>query len=148
MNSPDTFKELIDLIIRILNPVAGLVIATGIFIFFWGLVKFIWQSGSEDAVKQGKKLMTWGVVALFVMFSVWGIVGILTNSFGWDIGAPFLRTTGPFSQPNESRYTEGQNPHREESHDFGGEYTDPSLDPVEEDDEYIYQNQPDVIPIQ
>lgn len=50
--------------------VAGL----ALLVFFWGLVKFIMNAGDEEAVKEGKRLMIWGIVALFVMVSVWGIV--------------------------------------------------------------------------
>ena len=43
--------------------------------FFWGLARFIFRiGGDEKAVEEGKKIMIWGLIALFVMISVWGIV--------------------------------------------------------------------------
>lgn len=51
-----------------------------IFSFFWGLAKFIW-GGAEDK-KQGRNIMIWGIVALFVASSIWGIVFLLRTTFG------------------------------------------------------------------
>ena len=43
--------------------------------FFWGIAKYIRSAGSEK--DEGKKVMVWGIVALFVMASVWGLVAFL-----------------------------------------------------------------------
>lgn len=56
-------------LVRIATPI---VIAIGLLVFLWGLVRFIF-AGAE-AKEEGKTLMIWGIVALFVMVSVWGIV--------------------------------------------------------------------------
>ncbi|MDO8590305.1 MAG: hypothetical protein Q7R69_03500 [bacterium] len=46
-----------------------------LLVFFWGLVKFIFHvSGDEKAIEEGKRIMKWGLIALFVMVSVWGII--------------------------------------------------------------------------
>ena len=41
--------------------------------FFWGIAKYIWSVGN-DGKEEGKKIMVWGVVGLFVMTCVWGLV--------------------------------------------------------------------------
>jgi len=45
-----------------------------LLVFFWGLVKFIFAQGSETVKTEAKKVMVWGLIALFVMISVWGII--------------------------------------------------------------------------
>lgn len=52
--------------------------------FFFGIVQFIWGSRDGDITKakNGKNFMLWGMIALFVMFSVWGIVLYTQNIFG------------------------------------------------------------------
>ncbi|MDO8565105.1 MAG: hypothetical protein Q7R67_00560 [bacterium] len=45
-----------------------------LLVFFWGLARFIMKAGDETAIEEGRRLMIWGVVALFVMVSVWGII--------------------------------------------------------------------------
>ena len=46
--------------------------------FFWGVFKYVKTgAGSEDAAKEGKQVMVWGIVGLFVAFSVWGIISFI-----------------------------------------------------------------------
>lgn len=71
--------------------VAGL----ALLFFFWGLAKFILNAGDENARQSGKQIMIWGVVALFVMVSVWGIVVIMRQITGaktdTDLTAPCVK---------------------------------------------------------
>ena len=50
--------------------------------FIWGLIQYFINAENEEKRKQGKSFMVWGLVALFVMISMWGLVGILSNTFG------------------------------------------------------------------
>lgn len=49
--------------------------------FFWGIAKFIFSAGDTTKVEEGKAVMLWGVVVLFVIASVWGIIGVLRTTF-------------------------------------------------------------------
>jgi hypothetical protein len=77
-------------LIRITIPVlAGL----ALFVFFWGLAKFILRiGGDEKAIGEGKNLMKWGLIALFVMVSVWGILRFVYTDLGFSpsFGLPLL----------------------------------------------------------
>lgn len=64
-------------IFQTLTQVAFLAI---LVFFFWGLAKYIF-GGAEDKIK-GKNLMIWGVLAIFVAASIWGIVAVLKTTFG------------------------------------------------------------------
>ncbi len=68
-------------IVQMLILIVG---AIALLAFFWGLAKFIFKVGStgEKAAEEGKALMKWGLIALFVMFSVWGIIGFIQGEFG------------------------------------------------------------------
>ncbi len=59
-----------------------IVMVLALLYFFWGLAKFILAAGNEGAKAEGKNIMIWGVVALFVMVSVWGLVAFLQDTFG------------------------------------------------------------------
>lgn len=61
-----------------------IVVALALLAFFYGLAKLIW--GGAEAVAEGKTLMIWGVVALFVMVSVWGLVRFVGDAFGIEEG--------------------------------------------------------------
>jgi hypothetical protein len=66
---------------RILNGLVGLLILVAILAFFWGLIKYLFSGGGEDK-SEGLKLMFYGVIAIFVMVSIWGIIRLLQNTFG------------------------------------------------------------------
>ena len=68
-----------DLIIR---PLILLVFAGGFFLFMWGLVMFLWNSKEGEIANEGKQHMLWGIVGMFVMVSVGGILSIVTGTFG------------------------------------------------------------------
>lgn len=45
-----------------------------VLVFFWGLVKFLFKAGDEKSHEEGRNRMIWGIIALFVLTSIWGIV--------------------------------------------------------------------------
>jgi hypothetical protein len=49
--------------------------------FLWSIALVIIKSGEVDQREELKKRATWGIVALFVMTSMWGLVNILVNTF-------------------------------------------------------------------
>lgn len=57
-------------------------IFAALLVFTYGLVKFIAKAGDEGEVKKGRGIMTWGLLAMFVMFSVWGIIEFIGSELG------------------------------------------------------------------
>ena len=72
------FKELLKLVEGTLIPIAFALAFLG---FIYGVAKYIWSVGSEGK-SEGKNIMVWGVIALAVMTSVWGIVRFLRSDLG------------------------------------------------------------------
>ena len=73
---------------RLVQTATVVVAALALLVFFWGLVKFISKAGDQAAIEEGRKLMIWGVLALFVMVSVWGILHILQETlFGIPVNS-------------------------------------------------------------
>ena len=66
-------------IINILIPAC---MALAVLAFFWGLVKYIASASDEAAKEGGKTLMIWGMIALFVMVALWGILGWVQGQLG------------------------------------------------------------------
>jgi len=77
-----TVESTLNRVLGILNGVIFLFITIAIVVFFWGLITYLANIGGEDAAKKGIQLMLWGIIALFVMVSVWGIIRLLQNTFG------------------------------------------------------------------
>lgn len=80
----------------ILSPLIRLMFVLGTVVFLWGTVQFIAgsSSGDEKKIETGKKHLTWGIVALFLMVAMWGIVTVMQNTFGWT-GLPYLENIKP-----------------------------------------------------
>jgi hypothetical protein len=68
--------SLLDLV-HLLSQIA---FAATLLFFFWGIAIYIY-GGAEDH-KRGKNMMIWGVLAIFVAASVWGLVAVLRTTFG------------------------------------------------------------------
>lgn len=70
--------------------------AIAIVMFVWGAIKFfIIDANEEEKRTQGKQFMMWSIIALAVMISVWGLVGILRTTFGVNTGASIFPQVKP-----------------------------------------------------
>lgn len=84
----DGFVNLNKLILSFAN---GVVRSTGYMLFtlavvafFWGIVQFIWsarQGAEGKGIQKGTQFMKWGLIAIFVMFSLWGIIKFAQDVF-------------------------------------------------------------------
>lgn len=76
-------KQLIDNIsTQIIAPIVLLLFALAFTVFFWGLADFIRGGDNEEAKKNGREHMLWGIVGIFIMVGAWGIILIVLNTFG------------------------------------------------------------------
>lgn len=67
---------------HILNPLIALVFAIALVVFFWGIVEFIMNPNDNRAKEQGKQNILWGLVGMFIMVGVYGIIRLILNTFG------------------------------------------------------------------
>lgn len=49
--------------------------------FIWGVIQFYLNPENEEKRKKGKSFIVGGLIALFVMLSMWGLVSVLTGTF-------------------------------------------------------------------
>ena len=81
-----SFQEIAtDLIITGSNYILRLLVALTLFVFLYGLMKYMYKGQESDTARSdGRKLMLWGIVGLFVMVSVWALVALLSNLIGHE----------------------------------------------------------------
>ncbi len=72
----------------IISPAILIVLALGFLLFVYGLVEFLWNLNTGGDNKEGKQHMMWGIVGILVMFSVYGILDLLDNTFNLDFRNP------------------------------------------------------------
>jgi len=63
-------------------------IATAAFI--WGVIQFYLNPTNEEKRKKGKGFIVGGLIALFVITSMWGITRIFSGTFGVDTVIPTI----------------------------------------------------------
>ena len=66
----------------IINLAIPVVLALAVLYFFWGLAQYILSA--DEKKEEGRNIMIYGVIALFVMVSVWGLIALLQDTF--DVG--------------------------------------------------------------
>ena len=79
-----TVESTISILRDILNSVVPVLLIIATIVFIWGLIMYITSGGDEEKLAGAKFYMMWSIIALFVMVSIWGIVGILVDTF--DVG--------------------------------------------------------------
>jgi K+-transporting ATPase A subunit len=78
----DPVTEFLVQIRGIVNMLIPLAVACALLFFIWGLVVYIVRSGDIKSKEEGRTRMIWGVIALFIIVSIWGIVGFLGGLLG------------------------------------------------------------------
>lgn len=93
-----TIDGLLDFSLRIAGRALPLLILAALVLFLFGIVKrFFWGKDAADKSEAGKYIL-WGVVALFVMVSVWGLVNVLRGTFNLDNANIPLAPAIPYQQ--------------------------------------------------
>jgi len=81
-----TITTIIGLVGNILDMLIPIIITLAVVIFFWGLALFLLKADEEK--EKGRSIMLYGVLTLFVMVTIWGLVGILANTLHIQVGGP------------------------------------------------------------
>lgn len=83
------FFGLLDAANTLINRLIPFIIALTILVFLWGIFRFVLAKDAE-ARKEARGYIVWGIISLFVMVSVWGLVNILVRTFSLNTNAPAL----------------------------------------------------------
>jgi hypothetical protein len=89
--------NLINLVQNIVTRLVPLGIGLAVVSLFFGIIMFLWQ-GRESSEKreQWLKWMGYSILSLFVMVSVWGLVGFLASVLGVGVGGSASVPTIPY----------------------------------------------------
>ena len=79
----------------ILNPLIVFLFALAVVIFIYGLVKYLLNPDSEEVRKSSKSHMVWGIIGMFIMVSVFGIMRIILNTL--DESKIHLESNGTYT---------------------------------------------------
>lgn len=84
--TPTNLTELIQLFTDFAILTVPVLVALALLFFVWGLATFILNSGNKDEGKKGRDRMVWGLVALFVILSIGGMLSAVQNTIFGGVG--------------------------------------------------------------
>lgn len=81
------FSQLVSSLTGIGNTIITVLVAFAVLYIIFNAVMFIVKADSEDRAKY-RSAVLWGIVALAIMLSIWGLVALLRRTFVLDNSAP------------------------------------------------------------
>ncbi len=81
----------------IFNAIIPLLMVAATVFFLWGVLQFVTSGGDEDKRKEGRDHIIYGLIGLFIMVAVWGLVGAIQGTFN-------LTETTNVNLPSSSKY--------------------------------------------
>jgi len=101
LNGQSSLLSVATSIISFMNLLVYVLGSLALVIFFIGLIRYISKSADAKAHTEGRESIFWSLTALFVLFSLWGILQLLNVSFfGGSLSAPSYNVTKPATFDN------------------------------------------------
>lgn len=64
------------------QQIVVVVFIMAIIVFAWGIVKMISAAGNTEKLKQAKGIIWWGILGMFVLATIGGIIAFLRGELG------------------------------------------------------------------
>ena len=91
--TPSDFSSLVTCLNGYLSSIVPLLVGLAVVGFLYGVLKYIYSGGDEEKRKEGVRFMTYGLVGLAVITTLWALVGVISMTF---VGkAPIIPTITP-----------------------------------------------------
>ncbi len=74
-----SLESLVNQFIGLINVVIPVLGGLALALFLISVIRYIVKAGDAHGKSEERKAMGWGLVALFVLFSVWGILRLLQS---------------------------------------------------------------------
>jgi hypothetical protein len=86
MQTPSNLTEIIVLFTRIGLVIIPFLAVVAFLMFIWGVARYIKSAGNEREIKDSKNFLIWGIIGLFIMVTIWGIIAFMQSEFGFGSG--------------------------------------------------------------
>lgn len=80
-----TLFSILAVIRNVMDILIPLLITGALIFFIYGVIQYI-TAKDGDAKEKGRKVLVQGVLGLFIIVSVWGLIGIIQSTFGVGAG--------------------------------------------------------------
>lgn len=80
----DANTLILNIVYIIRDLLIPITVSLAILVFMWGLLKYV-ISRDDESRKESRAIIVNGIIIIFVMVSVWGIVLLFIELFGIDL---------------------------------------------------------------
>lgn len=80
-----TFNTILGTIGSLINTLIPILIAAALAYFIYGVIKFVIAKDADDK-GAARTIVIQGIIGLFVILSVFGLIGVIQSSFGIGTG--------------------------------------------------------------
>lgn len=81
LEAQQTFKGIVQIFIDLIEFAIIPITILAILAFIWGAARFILEADDSNARTEGRQAMFWGIIGIFVLFSLWGLVRVVMVTF-------------------------------------------------------------------
>ena len=74
--APRTFGDLMNSIVNVTDIVVPILITAALAAFLIGLVQTLFSAGDTKKYAEGGKIMGYGIISLFVIVAIWGLMAV------------------------------------------------------------------------
>ena len=86
-NVPPALLSLIRGLSRyVINPLIILAFAVAMVVFLWGVFNYVRGAGDPKVREKGRDHILWSIIGMAIMFSVFGIMTVISNTVGGPSG--------------------------------------------------------------
>ena len=86
----EDFPSLVGVLVGYISQITLILMGVALLVFFAGVARYISNRGDKSALEEGKRTIGYGVVALFVLASLFGILTLLGDSIGIELRTGLL----------------------------------------------------------
>ena len=66
----------------LINPLIIFLFALALVLFLIGVMRYLFNPDNEETRRSSKQHMIWGIIGMFIMISVFGIMNLILNTIG------------------------------------------------------------------
>lgn len=81
-DSGASFPDVVLGIVDVINSLIPVLVAVALLVVFWGAALFILKNDDRKAKEKGRRVLTYGVIGMFVIAALWGIILFISSTFG------------------------------------------------------------------
>jgi hypothetical protein len=79
-------EDLLGAVQGIFNVLVPFFIGLAVVALLYGIVKYVFSGGSDEAKSEGIKFILWGLFGIAIAVSIWGLVAVFQDMLGVENG--------------------------------------------------------------